>query len=708
MNLDMDQHKAAFKEEAYDILGTLEELLLQLEDKADDKELVSAVFRELHTLKGSGSMFGFEDMAGFAHQVENVFDLVRKEELSVTKELINLSLEAKDHIKSILDNPQMDAAEVLNRNLILDSIKALTPGELASVSQEEDIGTRTADTALSVESEEGGSDVIYRIRVAPSLDVQESGSDLIGLFEELGELGTSRVTAYLNNVPLLEELDAESCCVYWDILLVTSKGIDSIKDVFIFIEDQCKITIDVIDEGRPGDEEIDYKKLGHILVEKGDLSAAEMEEVVVSQKRFGEILVDKGLVENEKVESALAEQKLVREIREQKKYTETLSTIKVSSDKLDAIVDLVGELVIMQSNLKQLSTIIKNRDLSRVSKMANRLIWELREQSMDMRMSPIGNCFSKFLRLVRDLSSQLGKEVEMATEGGETELDKTIIDRLNDPLIHIIRNCIDHGIEDPLQREKSGKDRKGTIHLTASHSGPFILIDIRDDGAGIDLEAVKKRALDRGLIKEDQKLTESELYTLIFNPGFSTAKSVSSVSGRGVGMDVVKKNIEALRGSIHIESKLGEGTSVLLKIPLTLVIIDGLLLEVGKEKFIIPLALVERVVELKKGHSKKKSGGDYANIRGELIPFINLRKQFDIDSAIAEIEQIVIIEGEERKVGFVVDKVVGEHQTVIKSLGSIYKNIVGLSGATILGDGTIALILDAQQLIQSAQWQDQP
>lgn len=361
----------------------------------------------------------------------------------------------------------------------------------------------------------------------------------------------------------------------------------------------------------------------------------------------------------------------------------------------------------MQSNLSQMAMGLKNRDLSRVSKMANRLIWDLREKSMDMRMSPIGDCFSKFKRLTRDLGQELGKEVELFTEGGDTELDKTIIDRLSDPLVHIIRNCIDHGIESPAVREQLDKNRKGSIHLKASQSGPYILIGITDDGSGINTQAIKAQAIKKGFIKAEDSLSESALMALIFEPGFSTASAVTNVSGRGVGMDVVKKNIESLRGSIQIESHVGKGTTVTLKIPLTLVIIEGLLMKVEAEHFIVPLSAVERVVELKKEKDSRGTGGDIANIRGQLIPFIKLRQRFNLLGQVPDDEQMVILTNEGRNVGIVVDKVVGEYQTVIKSLGNVYKHIEGLSGATILGDGTIALILDAEQLVRFAQVEKQ-
>jgi len=700
----MDNHKAEFMEEAKDILIELEELLMELEKRSDDKELVGEVFRNLHTLKGSGSMFGFDEMARFTHQIENVFDMVRKGQLEVTSDLIDLSLKAKDHIKKMMSPEQeIDDSQSSELTAGFEAFQINTgtsPAVDTNLTDERPVAApeRTAEA-----KHYKGKLVTYRIRFAPAADVQESGTDVLKLLDEVRQLGPCRAMAYLNEIPPLDQLQEEHCYVYWDILLTTNRGKEAIQDVFIFIEDQSKIDIQVIDDGDAVDEDMDYKKLGNILVERGDLDCAEMDEVLHAQKRFGEILVDKGLIKGEKIESALIEQKLIRKLREERKHVETQSSIRVASDKLDDMVDLVGELVIMQSNLNQISTQLKNRDLMRISKMANRLIWDLREKSMDMRMSPIGNTFSRYKRLVRDLSIELGKDVELITEGGDTELDKTILDRLDGPLVHIIRNSVGHGIELPEEREAAGKNKNGTILLSASHSGPHIIIVIKDDGAGINGEAVKIRAIERGLIKKEDELSEKELLNLIFEPGFSTAESVTNVSGRGVGMDVVKKNVESLRGFISLASRPSEGTMVTLKIPLTLVIIEGLLLRIGTENFIIPLSIVERVVELKRSSGDNAGGGNFANVRGQLIPYIILRDHFGIEAEAAENEQIVIVEGPEQKVGFVVDRVIGEHQTVIKSLGNVYKNVEGLSGATILGDGNIALILDADRLISLAE-----
>ena len=374
--------------------------------------------------------------------------------------------------------------------------------------------------------------------------------------------------------------------------------------------------------------------------------------------------------------------------------------IRVSSRKLDKLMNLVGELVTVQARLSQTSPNKNDPELDSIAEEVSRLTGELRETAMDIRMMPIGKTFSTFKRLVRDLSIELGKEVELITDGSETEMDKTVIEKLNDPLVHIIRNSIDHGIELPGERERNGKQRKGTVHLSAMHSGGQVLISIQDDGAGIDPEDLRAKALETGLISPDAELSEKEIISLIFTPGFTTAAKVTNVSGRGVGMDVVKRTIGALGGTVEINSRRGTGTTIMLKLPLTLAIIEGLLVKTGSEYFVLPLSAVDECVELTAEDITKSHGRHIANVRGQIVPYIRLREKFIVEGTAPDREQIVIIASGGQRAGFVVDSVIGEHQTVIKPLGTLFRNIEGLSGATILGDGTVALIIDIAKLLK--------
>jgi two-component system, chemotaxis family, sensor kinase CheA len=690
----MDVHREAFKEEAYELLAELESSLLELEERPDDADLIGRVFRAMHTIKGSGSMFGFDDIAAFTHEVETIFDMVRNGKLEVSKRLVNLTLAARDQIKAMLDCA--DGGGCADAALSLQIITQLC---LLSCSEPAAAATAEAKQAKP----ESRVKVTYRIRFAPCRDIFGRGSNPLMLLSELRELGPCNVVAQTTGFPALAEMDPEGCYVYWDVILTTDQGENAIRDVFIFVEDECDLKIEVIADHSAPVEEPEYKKLGEILLERGDISRQDMEEVLAQQKRFGELAVSKGIVPEAKVHAALVEQRHVKEVRQEKQSAEAASSIRVPAERLDVLVNLVGELVTVQARLSQTATERADAELSAIAEEVERLTAELRDSALNIRMLPIGSTFSKFKRLVRDLSVELGKEIEMSTDGAETELDKTVIEKLNDPLVHLIRNSIDHGIELPEAREAAGKERYGTVHLSAVHSGDSVLITIADDGAGLDKEAIRAKALERGIITASAELSEKELFNLIFAPGFSTAKAISSISGRGVGMDVVKRAIEALRGSIDITSVRGEGTKIMVRIPLTLAIIESLLVKIGNDAFMLPLSLVDECVELTREDVARSHGRNLAHVRERLVPYIPLRERFAIPGSSPEIEQIVITQVNGARVGFVVDHVIGEHQTVIKSLGRAYKNVEGISGATILGDGSVALILDVPQLVQSVE-----
>jgi two-component system, chemotaxis family, sensor kinase CheA len=689
----MDVHQQAFKEEAYELLSELESSLLELELRPDDMDLIGRVFRAMHTIKGSGSMFGFDDIASFTHEVETIFDLVRNGKLEVTTTLVNLTLSARDQIRSMLDNSDGSGSDPRTSARIIAGLRALAPKETPAA----------AHLPPAVARPAAGERVTYRIRFVPPRGIFSCGSNPLNLLSELRGLGPCNVVAQTSGLPALEEMDPESCYVYWDVILTTDQGENAIRDVFIFMLDDCELRIEAIAEHDELSAHESYKKLGEILLERGDISSDGMARVLAQQMRFGELAVSGGLVPEAKVQSALVEQRHVQAVRQEKQSADAGNSIRVPAVRLDDLVNLVGELVTVQARLSQTATERQDADLSAIAEEVERLTGELRDSALNIRMLPIGSTFSKFKRLVRDLSGELGKEIELTTDGAETELDKTVIERLNDPLVHLIRNSIDHGVELPEARLLAGKPRFGTVHLAAVHSGDSVLITIKDDGAGLDKEAIRAKAVERGVIAASAELSEKELFALIFAPGFSTAKEVSSVSGRGVGMDVVKRAIEALRGSIEIASVRGEGTRILVRIPLTLAIIESLLVKIGKDFFMLPLTLVDECVELTREDVARAHGRNLAQVRGRLVPYLPLRECFRIPGEAPEIEQIVITEVNGLRVGFVVDQVIGERQTVIKSLGRAYKNAVGISGASILGDGSVALILDVPQLMQSVE-----
>jgi len=693
-------YRETYKEEANEQLLELETSLLELEETPEDAELIGKAFRAMHTIKGSGAMFGFDDIAGFTHEIETVYDKVREGIIPVTKDLIDLTLMAKDHIKSMLDETPPDEARIgLTSSEIVTAFKKLasekalfTPPPITTYS----------DRASSSYTSDGN--MSYRIRFKPSSDIFLTGTDPLLLLGEIHSLGECKVIAQVDNIPPLDEMNPECCYVYWDMILTTNQGIDAIRDVFIFVEESCELTINTIDLEKTFEIEEGYKKIGEILIEKGDINKEDLKKALVEKKYLGEILIERGLVNSGKVESALIEQEHIRKIRDKTKTKEeTQSNIKVPADKLDTLVNLVGELVTVQARLTQTTSAFHDAELDAIAEEVERLTVELRDNTLNIRMLPIGSTFGRFKRLVRDLSGELGKEIELATEGAETELDKTVIEKLNDPLVHLIRNSIDHGIEPPDVRISQGKPATGTILLSAVHSGGNVIIRIQDDGKGLNKEAILAKAMEKGLVAQNADLTEKDIFGFIFHPGFSTAKEVTSVSGRGVGMDVVQKAIDSLRGLINIASVKGEGTTITITLPLTLAIIEGLLVAIDRSSFVIPLSIVEECVELTGEDVKRSHGKNIARIRGELVPYIRLRNEFNIQGERPPIEQIVVTGRNGEKMGFVVDHVIGEHQTVIKNLGKFYRNVEGISGATILGDGTVALILDVPKIAKNVE-----
>lgn len=684
-----------FREEADELLVDLEAAMLELEEQPDDSDCVDRAFRAMHTIKGSGAMFGFEKLAAFTHHLENAFDLVRSGNLTITKDLINISLDSGDHIRAMLEDKNPDQGLEAASETLLKRLGELVPDE----------GTeeKSTDTVEIEVVSDGESDVqTFRIRMNPSNDTFANGIDPLPILRELNELGTCHTTVIETQLPVLKELDPEQCYLAWDITLTTEDNANAIDDVFIFAQDDWEIEVELIDKSNHWSDVVEDKQLGQILVEKGDATLDQVEQAQAQQKKIGEILTDSGEVPADKVKAALKEQSAVKTVHKQRKAGESSANIKVPADKLDTLMDLVGELVIAQARLSQSANTIRDQSLFTIAEDIERLTTDLRDNTLGLRMLPIGTTFARFRRLVRDLSNELGKEIELITEGAETELDKTVIDKLGDPLVHLIRNSIDHGIESPEVRGAAGKNTKGTVKLSAVHSESQVVIRIEDDGAGINPQNIRNKAIERGLITEESSLTDQELYNMVFEAGFSTAKTVSNISGRGVGMDVVKRSIESLRGKVSIDSEFGKGSVVTVELPLTLAIIEGLLIGVGTEYFVIPLSMVEECIELSVKESEQTNNNGLVEVRGELVPYLRLRECFDNGGTTPDIEQIIIVRNGDSRFGFTADEVIGQHQTVIKGLGKVYEGVKGLAGATILGDGAVALILDIQALIQLA------
>lgn len=683
----MDIHAKAYKEEAYEILLELESLLLELNDSPADAELIDRVFGAIHTIKGSGAMFGFDAIAAFTHEIENVLDMVREGQVAVTPELVSLTLAARDKIIEMLDQESTGLDE--EAQSIVSGFTKIAGKE------EEDEPEHIAEL-----DERLPHPCTYRISFTPAADIFLTGTNPLLLLEELREMGDCTVIAGLEKIPFLEDYDPESCYVSWEILLTTDRDENAIRDVFIFVEDNCELRIDIIFEHDGTERGEHEKRLGEILLDRGDIDPEVLNRILGSQPKIGDRLVAEQVIDRTEVEAALTEQEHIRKvIRQEQEKKISLSSIRVDSKRLDNLVDLVGELVTVQARLSQRASGDQDTELQVIAESVERLTEELRDNTMSIRMLPIGTLFSRFRRLIHDLSGELGKKVRMTTEGSATELDKTVIDQLNEPLVHIIRNAVDHGLESPAQRKEAGKAETGSVHLAAHHTGASVVIEISDDGAGLDPARLKARAVEKGLVSTESELSDEECFNLIFKSGFSTAGEVTGVSGRGVGMDVVKRSIDNLRGTISISSKLGKGTVISLRLPLTLAIIDGLLVRIGEDYFVIPLSVIDECVELTREEAQASRERSMMTYRGEAFTYISLRDMLEIEGEPPDIEKVILVRVRGRKTGFSVDQVIGQHQTVIKTLSRVYGHVEGISGATILGDGTVALILDVNQLV---------
>lgn len=692
--------------ESREMLVEMENCLLAIEKNSSDEESINALFRTVHTIKGSAGMFGLDEIEKFTHVVENVLDRLRIGEIEPDEELIGVVLKSHDFISRLIDisekalpfddGMKKDRDDIL---LLLRGYSILDETETVSVPDEKPEPTFTVQSSN------------WHISLRFGKDIFRNGIDPQSAIKYLSETGRIiNILPVYDSIPSIFEIEPESCYIGFDIQFEASVTKEKIESVFEFIKDDCEIWI-----LPPKSAISDYvnlithlpetpMKIGEMLIRVGSLTEFELEKALRLQKEtqdgagekfLGEIMLEKRMVDQPVLDAVLEKQKEIKKTEDKKSRS-----IRIDADKLDRLINLVGELVITASNVKQLSEKTSNSDLVESVYTMSRLIEDIRDTSMSVRMVQIGETLRRFERVVRDLSRENGKEIDLEINGGDTELDKTLIEKISDPILHLVRNSVDHGIDMPSDREAAGKPRRGRIVVNAYHETGTIVIEVSDDGRGLSRERIFSKAVERGLLSAGQNISDSELFKLIFEPGFSTAEKVTSVSGRGVGMDVVRKNIESLRGIIDIESELGLGTTVRIHLPLTLAIIDGFMVQVGGSYYVLPLEMVTECTEVSGDEIDRNEGGNFFNLRGELLPFMRLREFFMDDSAASKRENIIVLEYARKKAGLVVDRLIGEFQTVIKPLGKLFANIKWISGATILGTGDVALILDVPMLIQ--------
>jgi len=656
MNIDPAE---TFRQEAADLLDSLETVLLDLGQRPQDRDLVDAAFRALHTIKGSGAMFGFDRVAAFTHDFETAFDLIRKGRIDANRDIVTVSLSAKDYIRTLIEDP--DSTDPIIGEAIVEELQRLV-GDGGGKT-----GKAAAPVVIAAPQEEAPVSG-WRIEIAFEPDILRNGTNPLVLLDDLRALGPCRIEGSLDAVPELDALDPVSCLVTWVVELQVACAPEEIEDVFMFVRDEMKLVIAPLDTDD--------------LTLEEDVPAA-IEPAAV----FAPVMEMAAPVERPTAEKA------------ERRSEDKTSTVRVQAERLDELMDRVGELVIAQARLSQIANSSHDLTIKAIAEEIERLASGLRDTTMGVRMVPMGSLFGRFRRLVHDLSRDLGKPVDFVTVGEETEMDKTMIERLADPLVHLIRNAIDHGIESADRRGQTSKSATGRIELSARYVGAQVLVTVQDDGAGLDTARIRAKAEEQGLIQPGANLSEHEIHQFLFHPGFSTAKTISALSGRGVGMDVVKRTIEAMRGSIDLTTVPGHGSSVTLRLPLTLAIIDGLLIRVGEGRYIIPLSAVEECVELTAADEARARGRSFLNVRGDLVPFLRLRELFEAEGQADPFQKVIITAIGDTRVGLVVDQIIGSHQTVIKSLSKLHSDVTMFSGATILGDGSAALILDAAQLV---------
>ncbi|MEE4333506.1 chemotaxis protein CheA [Pseudomonas alliivorans] len=672
MSINLDQAQQTFIVEARELLLAMEESLLQLESEPGDQDAIGAIFRAAHTIKGSAGLFGLTPIVSFTHIVEDVLDRLREGSVSVDAALIAVLLRSGDHMLELIDvvasrGEQLAAAALEREAALRQALQAYqAPAEAAA---------RPVQTPSVSDVQ---ASMLWHISLRFGVDVFRNGMDPLSFLRYLNTLGQMvQVTTVTDSIPAVEEWDPESCHLGFEIDFRSAAGHAAINEVFDFVREDCAVEITAVNET--------------ITATGTDLMSQNDNHPVVSN---GELLGDQRAVPRG---PAQVSTERASPANEQKNKDGRY--VRVNADKLDELINLVGELVIASAGANLLARSCNHAPLQEASSTVSGLVEEILDGALHLRMIPIGDTFNRFRRVVRDVSQELGKDIDLIISGAETELDKTVVEKIGDPLMHLLRNSMDHGIESAEARRASGKSAKGHLNLNAYHDSGSIVIEIADDGAGLNRERILEKAQERGLVASGVALTDQEIYNLIFEPGFSTAEAVTNLSGRGVGMDVVKRNITLLRGTVDLDSQPGQGTIVRIRLPLTLAIINGFLVGIDQSTYVIPLDMVQECIELDEQDRQSSRDNGYLDLRGEVLPLVYLRDHFNHEGPAARRQNVVVVRYAEHKAGLVVDDLLGEFQTVIKPLGKLFGGLRGISGSTILGSGAVALILDIPALL---------
>ena len=705
MNQEAAPH--TFIAESRELLRDMETALLTLEQTPGDREAINAVFRAMHTIKGSSGLFGFDVIVEFTHAMEGVVEEIRAGRVGVDEVLVALLLTCGDHVATLVDCLEHD-----DRLARLDTTRTAGADllqQLACYGADAPVGAAASDlTGAAAPAFPPGTPAgvrrdAWHVSARFGQDVLRHGMDPLSFLRYLATVGEVHAVASMwDDMPPAAVMDAEACYLGFELQFGAPLQRQDIEDVFEYVREDSSIVIlpphaALAEYAALVQERPHRERLAAALLECGALTEAELAQVLALADRAPAVprAAAPGTAATDPAPAGGDAAGPGRPRRDA-----DARSVRVHAGKLDDLITLVGELVIASAGVSLGAQRTADGELREATAGMNRLVEEVRDAALALRMVPIRETFNRFNRVVHDLGRDLGKEVELVISGAETELDKSLVEKLSDPLMHLVRNAMDHGIESPDKRLLRGKPARGRLQLHAYHETGSIVIEVVDDGGGLDRDRILARALEGGLVQPGQPLTDRDIYQLVMEPGFSTAREVTSVSGRGIGMDVVRRNVDGLRGSISIDSVAGEGTAVALRVPLTLAIIDGFLVGVGRSTYVIPLKMVVECLELSPEDRARVRESGYVNLRGEVLPLLRLRELFDVPGEPGKRENVVVVNYGGERAGFVVDALQGEFQTVIKPLGRLFDRLAGVSGSTILGSGEVALILDVPGLVQ--------
>ncbi len=717
----MTEELELFAEDTQEQLQFMESALLDAVEEGVDDEKIGAIFRAMHTIKGTAGMFGFDDVVSFTHVAENLLDEVRKGNAQMTPDLLGLMLKSKDHVDALaqlsINEEEITAEITAVGEGLLGELRGMMPGAEPTIKEKVEEAQKVMNEKVEEKAQDAveeelslpaptGEEAMWHVSLRLKEDFFTTGMSVLSIFNFFNEMGEILMNVpVLSNVPILKELNPQKSYMGFEILFQSASTKEEIEEIFEFVEDDVDLVIF---------KQEDTASLGKLVEKRGaeNLQTLLIEEGVYEEEVFAAKVLEQPIMIEEKpaevaevtepikaIAPTPSVKKEPEKVLKKKKAAPKTSSLRVDSNKIDILINQMSEMVIANARINEISEKSDNMELEESANLLNELLEQVRDGIMDIRMMQVGDSFAKFRRIVGDTAKKIGKDIDFVITGGETELDKTVIEKISDPLVHMLRNSVDHGVETPEQRVAAGKAGKGRIDLRAYPDAGTIVIEIEDNGNGINKEKVLEKAIDAGIVPATHNLSDKEIYELIFAAGLSTADQVSDISGRGVGMDVVKRNIEDLRGTLDIDSTPGKGSKITIRLPLTLAIIDGFLVQVGDTKYVIPLDMIQECIELDDEAKNSMNGNQFINLRGEILPLLNVHEYFSEAVYEGGRENVLIVKYADKVVGLKVDELYGEHQTVIKPLGETFQQVPGISGGSILGSGEVSLIVDVPSLI---------